>query len=615
MDTKDQKDNDQGQSQETEDIGFQENNELVLIKDSWSEAKQEPFEEEYDPNNVEEYDLDDALKNAQKAGNESNSEVNDPDPNDDQGLPKTNKKQLKLKKLETMTEKQRFIKIHNDSIQLLGGNSKDKDRHMMLGQYVEMNTETGLEQCKVCQKSYKGAHRSTRTRQLFDHIERKHLKLRSYVCEYCGHTFNSKTQKASHISLKHREEHKSGKPQREGPAAAMKKLPSWKQPDTLKDDQNLDDDDEMIMPVQVELNEDEPEEETDLDPAQLVEVKQELCDEEDYEPHNFDVEKEKQVEESKAATQTQPKSNVIIDRVNQLILVPEALLKNDQAKTSKVTQMIQMYNEAKAKKKQAKLEQQAAQSNNSSLGHKTPLPLPLPAGIDYAKIRQEQKTHPCTICKKLYKKESLRVHLSVVHGVKKRKNESLELNEIEEPKKQPKPKEVPDKVNRPMTSAVNSEAWINLRKEEEQKSKEKKRIYLPNDAVPMNEDERRALVEQYIENNSETGQEQCKVCQKSYKGAHRSTRVRQLHDHIERSHLKLKSHMCEYCGQGFNSRGQKACHISMKHNQEHKSARHTDKLIKQQEKIESGELVVVQQDYDPSNVNLEDCLQVELEEK
>ena len=131
----------------------------------------------------------------------------------------------------------------------------------------------------------------------------------------------------------------------------------------------------------------------------------------------------------------------------------------------------------------------------------------------------------------------------------------------------------------------------------------------------MNEDERQALVEQYIENNSETGQEQCKVCQKSYKGAHRSTRVRQLHDHIERSHLKLKSHMCEYCGQGFNSRGQKACHISMKHNLEHKSARHTDKLIKQQEKIESGELVVVQQEYDPSNVNLEDCLQVELEEK
>ena len=81
----------------------------------------------------------------------------------------------------------------------------------MLQQYIQVNLETGLEQCNVCFKSYEGKHRSVRKRQLFDHIERVHLKMRSYVCDYCGHTFNSKAQKASHISLKHREEHKSAR--------------------------------------------------------------------------------------------------------------------------------------------------------------------------------------------------------------------------------------------------------------------------------------------------------------------------------------------------------------------------------------------------------------------
>ena len=79
-----------------------------------------------------------------------------------------------------------------------------------ISDYIEVNNDK-IEQCKVCQKSYKGAYRSTRLRLLFDHIERSHLKLRSYVCDYCSHTFNSKTQKASHVSLKHREEHKYGR--------------------------------------------------------------------------------------------------------------------------------------------------------------------------------------------------------------------------------------------------------------------------------------------------------------------------------------------------------------------------------------------------------------------
>ena len=82
-----------------------------------------------------------------------------------------------------------------------------KDQKLL--KLIEVNNDSSLEQCKICQKSYKGLHRSTRLRLLFDHIERSHLKLRSYVCDYCNHTFNSKTQKASHISMKHREEHKN----------------------------------------------------------------------------------------------------------------------------------------------------------------------------------------------------------------------------------------------------------------------------------------------------------------------------------------------------------------------------------------------------------------------
>ena len=90
-------------------------------------------------------------------------------------------------------------------------NSKERERYLMLEQYIGVNNDTSLEQCNVCLKSYKGAHRSTRLRQLFDHIERSHLKLRSYACDYCSQTFNSKGQKASHISMKHSSEHKSGR--------------------------------------------------------------------------------------------------------------------------------------------------------------------------------------------------------------------------------------------------------------------------------------------------------------------------------------------------------------------------------------------------------------------
>ena len=109
--------------------------------------------------------------------------------------------------MRNMHDKDDKIKVPNLSPVPIQDNSKDRERHLMLEQYIGLNNDTGLEQCRFCSKSYKGAHRSSRLRQLFDHVERLHLKLRSYVCDYCSQTFNSKGQKASHISIKHSTEH------------------------------------------------------------------------------------------------------------------------------------------------------------------------------------------------------------------------------------------------------------------------------------------------------------------------------------------------------------------------------------------------------------------------
>ena len=109
--------------------------------------------------------------------------------------------------MRNMHDKDDKIKVPNLSPVPIQNNSKDRERHLMLEQYIGLNNDTGLEQCRVCSKSYKGAHRSSRLCQLFDHVERLHLKLRSYVCDYCSQTFNSKGQKASHIFIKHSTEH------------------------------------------------------------------------------------------------------------------------------------------------------------------------------------------------------------------------------------------------------------------------------------------------------------------------------------------------------------------------------------------------------------------------
>ena len=339
---------------------------------------------------------------------------------------------------------------------------EDIERHLMLEQYIGVNNDTGLEQCQICQKSYKGAHRSTRLRQLFDHIERVHLKLRSYVCDYCSHTFNSKTQKASHISLKHREEHKFGKSNRS--SDEYDQLP--------------------LMPVQVELNEEPFETEDTPNP--------------DSEMHHEDDSKGKKI--NKEITN------------DQVITFDDELLK--------------------------------------------------------------AKRQACLLNSQI-------------------------------PNQNPKDKE------------------------------------------------RHSMLEQFIEVNNDTGLEQCQICQKSYKGAHRSSRLRTLFDHIERVHLKLRSYVCDYCSHTFTSKGQKATHISLKHSEEHKSgksARSSDKFKTEYEKIlelnanfRPNEMLEIKQEpadnYDPddvqefdledalktkeadyeiadpdSQVELEDFLQVELEE-
>ena len=122
---------------------------------------------------------------------------------------------LEVKTSVSLPDKPEKVKVKNEFPNLspipLEENCKDKERFLMLEQYIGLNNDTGLEQCKVCSKSYKGASRSTRLRKIFDHVERLHLKLRSYACDYCSHTFNSKGQKASHVSLKHQSEKCSDK--------------------------------------------------------------------------------------------------------------------------------------------------------------------------------------------------------------------------------------------------------------------------------------------------------------------------------------------------------------------------------------------------------------------
>ena len=76
--------------------------------------------------------------------------------------------------------------------------SDPQDRKKRLFQYIIRDNETGLEACSFCQKVYQGPQRN-----LMDHIDRVHLKVRSYECQFCDKKYASKSQLCTHLKLKH----------------------------------------------------------------------------------------------------------------------------------------------------------------------------------------------------------------------------------------------------------------------------------------------------------------------------------------------------------------------------------------------------------------------------
>lgn len=82
----------------------------------------------------------------------------------------------------------------------------ERERRAKLSQFIKLDDLTGLESCVICQKTYAAKFPSVRLRSLLNHIERVHIKQKNYACDFCDHRFHSKAQKASHITVKHREE-------------------------------------------------------------------------------------------------------------------------------------------------------------------------------------------------------------------------------------------------------------------------------------------------------------------------------------------------------------------------------------------------------------------------
>ena len=81
--------------------------------------------------------------------------------------------------------------------------SDPQDRKKRLFQYIITDSETGLEACSFCQKVYQGPQPSIRQRNLMDHIDRVHLKVRSYECQFCDKKYASKSQLCNHLKVKH----------------------------------------------------------------------------------------------------------------------------------------------------------------------------------------------------------------------------------------------------------------------------------------------------------------------------------------------------------------------------------------------------------------------------
>merc|ERR1712051_1143098 len=85
----------------------------------------------------------------------------------------------------------------------IGQVSDLQDRMKRLLQYIIRDSETGLKACSFCQKVYQGPQPSIRQRNLMDHIDRVHLKVRSYECQFCDKKYASKSQLCTHLKVKH----------------------------------------------------------------------------------------------------------------------------------------------------------------------------------------------------------------------------------------------------------------------------------------------------------------------------------------------------------------------------------------------------------------------------
>jgi len=80
------------------------------------------------------------------------------------------------------------------------------ERRARLLPHMTTDTETGLETCKFCQKTF------NRQSNLMDHIDNVHLKVQSYECQLCGMKYSGKSQLTVHIKRKHSSEEKNTAP-------------------------------------------------------------------------------------------------------------------------------------------------------------------------------------------------------------------------------------------------------------------------------------------------------------------------------------------------------------------------------------------------------------------
>ena len=106
--------------------------------------------------------------------------------------------------------KQEFLANNFDSTDQSSGNQKidkvsQKERKKRLSKYIVKDSETGLDSCNFCQKTFHGSHKSVRLHKLMDHIDTAHLKVKSYECRFCGKKYSGRSQMSVHVKLKHPE--------------------------------------------------------------------------------------------------------------------------------------------------------------------------------------------------------------------------------------------------------------------------------------------------------------------------------------------------------------------------------------------------------------------------